>query len=127
MRIPAPFLKDATISSDAKALRAVLGAFADGHTGRTYVKPCTLEELLGWGEARRLAAQRQLVRSGWLRLGWKRGTHGRWARRIFVLVQPTAPRFDRYGRNEALIIYHKHAEPVSGGESLSGVVRVRSG
>ncbi len=43
VRTPARFFKDAAISSDAKALRGVLGAFADGHTGQTYVKPCALE------------------------------------------------------------------------------------
>jgi hypothetical protein len=31
--VAARFLKDPAISSDAKALRAVLGAYADGHTG----------------------------------------------------------------------------------------------
>lgn len=86
MLISALFLKDATISADAKALRAVLGVFADGHTGRTYVKPRTLDQLLGWGRARREKAQRELVRSGWLRLGWKRGQWARWARRIYILT-----------------------------------------
>ena len=88
VRIPARFLKDATISSDAKALRAVLGAFADGRTGRSYVKPSTLEALLGWGEDRRLAAQRELVERGWLRLERKRPAKGRWGARVFILVDP---------------------------------------
>jgi hypothetical protein len=87
VRVAARFLKDPAISSDAKALRAVLGAYADGRTGRTYVLPSTLEEVLGWGRRRREAAQRELVRRGWLRLGWKRGLRARWARRIYFLSQ----------------------------------------
>jgi hypothetical protein len=60
VRVAARFLKDPAISSDAKALRAVLGAYADGHTGASYVLPSTLEETLGWGRRRREAAQREL-------------------------------------------------------------------
>jgi hypothetical protein len=52
------------------------------------VKPGTLEELLNWGRARREKAQRELVRSGWLALGWKRGKRARWARRIYILTDP---------------------------------------
>jgi hypothetical protein len=85
VRIAARFLKDPAISADAKALRAVLGAYADGHTGATYVLPRTLEGVLGWGRRRREAAQRELVRAGWLRLGWKRGLRARWSRRIYFL------------------------------------------
>jgi hypothetical protein len=85
VRIAARFLKDPAISADAKALRAVLAAYADGHTGASYVLPRTLEEVLGWGRRRREAAQRELVRRGWLRLGWKRGLRARWARRIYFL------------------------------------------
>jgi hypothetical protein len=69
VRVAARFLKDPAISSDAKALRAVIGAYADGHTGASYVLPRTLERTLGWGRSRREAAQRELVRHGWLRLG----------------------------------------------------------
>jgi hypothetical protein len=87
VRLAARFLKDPAISSDAKALRAVLGAYADGRTGCTYVLPGTLEEILGWGRGRREAAQRELVRGGWLRLGWKRGARARWARRIYFLTE----------------------------------------
>jgi hypothetical protein len=87
VRIAARFLKDPAISADAKALRAVLGAYADGHTGASYVLPRTLEEVLGWGRRRREAAQRELVNRGWLRLGWKRGLRARWARRIYFLCR----------------------------------------
>src|SRR5260370_38344097 len=87
VRVAARFLKDPAISSDAKALRAVLGAFADGRTAASYVLPRTLEETLGWGRRRREAAQRELVRCGSLRLGWKRGPRARWARRIYFLTQ----------------------------------------
>src|SRR5579872_7559158 len=86
VRLAARFLKDPAISSDAKVLRAVLGAYADGRTGCTYVQPSTLQEILGWGRDRREAAQRELVRRGWLRLGWKRGARARWARRVYFLV-----------------------------------------
>ena len=85
VRVAARFLKDPAISSDAKALRAVLGAYADGRTGRTYVLPSTLEQVLGWSRYRRGRAQRELVRRGWLRLGWKRARQARWARRIYFL------------------------------------------
>ena len=85
VRVAARFLKDPAISSDAKALRAVLGAYADARTGATYVQPSTLEEVLGWGRDRRERAQRELVRCGVVRLGWKRGKGARWARRIYFL------------------------------------------
>jgi len=85
VRVAARFLKDSAISADAKALRAVLGAYADGHMGTSYVLPRTLEEVLGWGRRRREAAQRELVRRGWLCLGWKRGLRARWSRRVYFL------------------------------------------
>ena len=85
VRVAARFLKDPAISADAKALRAVLGAYADGHTGCAYVLPRTLEQVLGWSRYRRERAQRELVRRGWLRLGWKRARQARWARRIYFL------------------------------------------
>jgi hypothetical protein len=62
VRVAARFLKDPAISSDAKALRAVLGAYADGHTGASYVLPSTLEQILGWSRYRRERAQREGVR-----------------------------------------------------------------
>jgi hypothetical protein len=89
MRIPARFLKDAAISVDAKALRAVLGAYADGRTGRAYVRPGTLEKVLGWGRRRRESAQRELVKAGWLGLGWRRAGRGRWGRRVYILAAPS--------------------------------------
>jgi hypothetical protein len=85
VRVAARFLKDPAISSDAKALRAVLGAYADGHSGASYVLPRTLEQVLGWSRYRRERAQRELASRGWLRLGWKRGVHARWARRVYFL------------------------------------------
>jgi hypothetical protein len=88
VRIPARFLKDPTISSDAKALFAVVGAHADGRTGEAFVRPRTLEEILSWGRRRREQAQAELAKAGWLRLKWRRGSHGRWARRIYELNEP---------------------------------------
>jgi hypothetical protein len=88
VRTPAHFLKERSISTDAKALRCVLGAYADGRTGTSFVRPRTLQETLGWGRDRREAAQRELVRCGWLRLTWKRAPAGRWARRVYVLLSP---------------------------------------
>jgi hypothetical protein len=87
VRVAARFLKDPAISADAKALRAVLGAYANGRTGCAYVLPRTLEQVLGWSRYRRERAQRELVRHGWLRLGWKRARRARWARRIYFLSQ----------------------------------------
>ncbi len=70
VRVAARFLKDPAISADAKALGAVLGAYADGSTGCAYVLPRTLEEVLGWGrDARRRSANWCGADS---RLGWKR-------------------------------------------------------
>jgi hypothetical protein len=88
VRIAARFLKDPAISADAKALRAVLGAYADGHTGRSYVHPRTLEAVLRWGRGRRESAQRELARGGWLRLERKRPAKGQFGRRIYVLLCP---------------------------------------
>jgi len=88
VRIAACFLKDPAISADAKALRAVLGAYADGRTGRSYVHPRTLETVLRWGRRRREAAQRELVRGRWLRLERKRPARGQFGRRIYVLLCP---------------------------------------
>jgi hypothetical protein len=88
VRVAARFLKDPAISADAKALRAVLGAYADGRTGRSYVHPSTLETVLNWGRARREAAQRELARGGWLRLERKRPARGQFGRRVYILLCP---------------------------------------
>jgi hypothetical protein len=72
VRIAARFPKDPAISADAKALRAVLGAYSDGHTGRSYVHPRTLEASQRCGRGRREAAKRELACGGWLRLDRKR-------------------------------------------------------
>jgi hypothetical protein len=107
VRIPARFLKDPAISSDAKVLRAEIGAFADGKTGETFVRPKTLETILGWGRRRRERAQAELSEAGWLRLKWRRGPHGRWARRIYELCRPsTVTRFERSGEKAHLISHH---------------------
>jgi hypothetical protein len=111
VRISARFLKDPSISSDAKALRAEIGAFADGRTGVSFVQPKKLEEILGWGRRRRENAQSELARCGWLRLTWKRGLHGRWARRIYKLTSPeTVVQFERSGETAQLISHHSQSQ-----------------
>ena len=111
VRIPARFLKDPTISADAKVLRALIGAFADGRTGVSFVQPMKLEQTLGWGRRRRERAQAGLVWAGWLRLKWKRGTHGRWARRVYELSDPeTVAHFERSGETVQLISYHSQSQ-----------------
>ncbi len=111
VRIPAHFLKDPNISADAKALRAVIGAYADGRTGVSFVNPKTLEKLLGWGRRRREQAQAELAEAGWLRLNWKRGLRGRWFKRIYELCDPsTVARFERCGETAQLISYHSQSQ-----------------
>src|SRR3989337_2417640 len=107
VRIPARFLKDLRFSSDARILRSVIGAYADGKTGRTYVTGRKLQEILGWGRRRREKAQAELCKAGWLRLGWKRGAHGVYARRIYFTCDPafTVAQFERSGQTEPLINY----------------------
>jgi hypothetical protein len=111
VRIPARFLKDPAISSDAKVLRAELGAFADGKTGVTFVQPKRLEKILGWGRGRRERAQSELAKAGWLRLSWRRSAHGRWARRVYELCRPnTVARFERSGETAQLISHHSQSQ-----------------
>jgi hypothetical protein len=111
VRIPARFLKDPAISSDAKVLRAEIGAFADGKTGETFVRPKTIEGILGWGRRRRERAQSELSQAGWLRLKWRRGTHGRWARRVYQLCDPsTVAHLERSGGNVQLISHHSQSQ-----------------
>jgi hypothetical protein len=111
VRIPARFLKDPAISSDAKVLRAEIGAFADGKTGETFVRPKTLETILGWGRRRREQAQAELAEAGWLRLKWRRGSNGRWARRIYELCKPsTVARLERSGEKAQLISHHSQSQ-----------------
>ena len=111
VRIPARFLKDPAISSDAKVLRAEIGAFADGKTCMSFVQPKRLEAILGWGRRRRERAQSELAKSGWLRLKWRRSDHGRWARRIYELCQPTTvARSERSGENAQLISHHSQSQ-----------------
>jgi hypothetical protein len=111
-------LKDPSISSDAKALRALIGAYADGPLGATYVQPETLGRVLGWGRDRRETAQKELARTGWLRLKWKRGLKGRFNRRVYVLAEPpTVAGFHRSGQNPQLTKYHDLPEPALAGLS----------
>jgi hypothetical protein len=112
VRVPARFLKDSKISSDAKALRAVIGSFADGHTGRSFVNPSTLQKALGWGRGRREKAQRELCTKGWLLVGWQRGGRGRFTKRTYTLCEPpsTIAGFDRSGETPQLISYHSQVK-----------------
>ena len=89
--VPARFIKDPNISPQAKLLRVILGAFADGKTGRTYVGLRTVERLMGCGRDARRRAQRELVRAGWLRLERKPAARGRWGCRLFILCEPRSP------------------------------------
>ncbi len=88
VRTPARFLKDPNISPEAKLLREVLGAFADGHSKRTHVRAVRIQRLMRCGRGKRERAQRELHKTGWLRLDWQRDKRGRWARRIYVLCEP---------------------------------------
>ncbi len=112
MRIPARFLKDASISSDAKVFRAVIAAFADGKTGRTHVTGKKLQVTLCWGRRRREKAQAELSKTGWLQLGWKRGNRGKFARRIYIVTAPglTVPQFEHSGETDQLISYHSQSQ-----------------
>jgi hypothetical protein len=110
VRIPARFLKDPAISSDAKILLGVIKAFADGKTGFTFVRPKKLDGILHWGRGRREKAQRELCVRGWLRLGWKRGI-GRWSRRTYEVCQPgTVACFKRSGESAQLISHHSQSQ-----------------
>jgi hypothetical protein len=114
VRISVRFLKDPRISADAKALRAVIGAFADGHTGVSFVGLKKLQDTLRWSRRRRERAQSELAKAGWLRLNWKRGARGRWAKRIFELCDPsTVARFERSGETEQLITYYSQSQVMS--------------
>jgi hypothetical protein len=112
VHIPARFLKDSSISDDARILRVVLAAYADGKTGRTYVTGKTLQENLRWGRRKRERAQRELERTGWLRLEWKRGAQSIFARRIYVICDPhsTVAQFERSGETAQLISYHSQSK-----------------
>lgn len=112
VHIPARFLKDPAISSDAKVLRVVIDAYADGRTGATYVNPSTLDKVLGWGRRRREHAQKELAHKGWLCLSWKRGERAKWAKRIYTLADPrqTVAQFERSGESAQLISYHSQGQ-----------------
>ena len=93
VRIPAPFLKDPTISPTAKLLLAILKAHADAFTGKCFVTSATIEKLLGCGRNKREMAQRELVGLGYLKLSWRRGLQGKWARRVFLVSHSPCPDF----------------------------------
>ena len=57
----------------------------------SYVTAATLQKLLRCSRGKREAAQREMVESGWLKLAWLRGQRGKWARRVFVVAEPTSP------------------------------------
>ena len=56
--VPARLIKDPAISPQAKLLCVILGVYADGKTGRTYVGLRTVERLTGCGRDARQRAQR---------------------------------------------------------------------
>jgi hypothetical protein len=122
VRIAARFLKDPAISADAKALRAVLGAYADGSTGRSYVHPSTLETVLRWGRGRRETAQRELARGGWLRLERKRPAKGQFGRRIYVLLCPEdhCAFSPQWSKRAVISLTTYTAAPLGGSDPLSG-------
>jgi hypothetical protein len=91
-RLSARFLKDPLISPGAKLLRALLAAFADERTGRTFVSLRRLERLMRCGRKRRSAAQNELVAAGWLQLVRERAYGGRLGRLSFRLCEPPPPR-----------------------------------
>jgi hypothetical protein len=105
VRIPARFLKDSSISANARILWSVIAAYADGKTGETYVTGRILERCLRWGRRRRERAQAELCGRGWLFLKWRRGLHGKFARRIFAIPLPnsTVAPFERSDETEQLI------------------------
>jgi len=111
VRIPARFLKNPEISSDAKALLALIGAYADGHTRLSYVQPKTLDCVLRWGRRRRERAQTELAQAGWLRLRMKRGARGVWSRRVYEICEPsTIAHFERSGERAQLILSHGQSQ-----------------
>jgi len=90
VRQPAGFLKNPHISPEAKSLRSFIAAYADGHTQESYVGAKTLETLMRCARGLREKAQRELCRTGWLRVEQVRGSRGRFARRFYVLTEPAA-------------------------------------
>jgi hypothetical protein len=87
-RLAARFLKDPLISPDAKLLRALLAAFADERTGRTYVSLRRIQLLMRCGRQRRSSAQNELVAAGWLKLIRERAYGGRLGRLTYLLCEP---------------------------------------
>jgi len=87
-RLAARFLKDPLISPDAKLLRALLAAFADQRTGRTYVSLRRIQLLMRCGRKRRSCAQNELAAAGWLKLIRERAYGGRLGRLTYLLCEP---------------------------------------
>jgi hypothetical protein len=71
-----------------------------------------LETCLGWGRRKRQRAQAELCRTGWLKLKWRRGLRGKFARRIYVIPisKTTVAHFERSGETEQLISYHSQSQ-----------------
>ncbi len=96
-RVPVSLMKDASISPEAKLLYVALCAHADEHTGRTFVRPATVERIMGCGRGVRERAQRELAR--------KACSRGRWGIRVYRILfcrSTTIARFHRSGQNEQL-------------------------
>lgn len=113
-RVPASLAKDPSLSPRAKLLYVVLAAYADGRTGRAYVRLSKLQEQLGCGRSARERAQRELVRGGWLRLERKPSAAGRWGSRVFCVLflrSPASAQFDRSGKPEQFFISHSPVSP----------------
>lgn len=85
---PTRLFRDRSLSGDARLLRALIGTYVNAKTGGTYVTGKTLQDDLGWGRGRREKAQKELCKAGWLRLGWKRGAHAVYARRLYFTCDP---------------------------------------
>lgn len=86
IRQSARFLKDLSISPQARFLDTTLRAHADGQTGEAFIDTKRLGALLGCGRDLRLRAQQELVALGRLRLERRRGASGRFSRIVYVVA-----------------------------------------
>ena len=105
VHIPVRLLRDRALSPEARFLYVQLKAYADGASGRTYVRGETLEKDLRWGRRKRERAQGELCKTGWLRLERKSAARGRFGRRIYVVCDPlsTIAHSEHSGEIEQLI------------------------
>ncbi len=60
LRTPVSFLKNSSLTMDARALFLVLDAYADVRTRETYVQAPTLRKVTGWGRAKLERVLREL-------------------------------------------------------------------